>query len=638
MASSDSTQYLIDIAAQIRGADNAAAQLSALASSLQSAGEAAQAAADDLADREQLYAQMEKAALTAAKAVEKAALKGPVPDDLKQKADQAAAALRGEAVAIDELRQKSTAAASAYAKLQDQFKKQSALAESSRAAARGTGNIKKLAGALNDLGGGPLTRAGSGMIQFVDGLQDFSEVLGTAGGPIGIVIALSVALIGLAVAAGVGLVAMTRWALGMADARREGELFVEAVEADNEALGLLSESLPRLTRMTGLTANELADLGKQLQSAKVSAEDMPAALEAIGKVKFAGGDTSKWIKELKEGKKTVAQLSQEVNKKFGGIVARKMLGLAQQSKTLQKNLGETFGGLEIEPFLRALQQLVALFDQNTAMGRALKFVFEGLFQPLVDGATKGIQILRAFLVGMAIGALQLYIAFKPAIRAVQELFGKDPGSSLKSTLDLAVAAGKSLAAAIAAVVTVMVIVGAVIASAFLPAILVVAAARAGFQLLAGAVSGAIEKIRGMSLAEIGTAMIAGLVAGITGGAGKVVAALGGVVKAAITSAKNALGIASPSKVFEGLGDMTAAGFSQGVEGGEGAVQSAMQSMVAAPAAVSAPAGERAASGASVRIGNLTIQLPGVTDAQAFARELPGALTRLLEGDAAAAGA
>jgi hypothetical protein len=63
--------------------------------------------------------------------------------------------------------------------------------------------------------------------------------------------------------------------------------------------------------------------------------------------------------------------------------------------------------------------------------------------------------------------------------------------------------------------------------------------------------------------SLGADMINGLVAGIKGAAGAVVNAITGVVSGGISAAKSALGIASPSKVFENMGAMSALGYEEG---------------------------------------------------------------------------
>lgn len=67
--------------------------------------------------------------------------------------------------------------------------------------------------------------------------------------------------------------------------------------------------------------------------------------------------------------------------------------------------------------------------------------------------------------------------------------------------------------------------------------------------------------------SIGSNIIQGLVNGITGAAGMVIDAIGGVVNDAIGWAKGLLGIASPSKVFAEIGDFTMQGMEEGINGG-----------------------------------------------------------------------
>lgn len=90
------------------------------------------------------------------------------------------------------------------------------------------------------------------------------------------------------------------------------------------------------------------------------------------------------------------------------------------------------------------------------------------------------------------------------------------------------------------------------------------------------------------VASIGSQIVAGIASGITGAAGRVVSALGGVVSSAISYAKSRLGIASPSKVFrDEVGKWIPAGVAEGIEDGAGEIQSAFDAAMdlswAAPA-------------------------------------------------------
>ena len=112
---------------------------------------------------------------------------------------------------------------------------------------------------------------------------------------------------------------------------------------------------------------------------------------------------------------------------------------------------------------------------------------------------------------------------------------------------------------------------------------------------------------------IGQQIINGLVSGILGGASAVVSSIVSVATAAIRAAESALQIRSPSRVFEGLGSLTAQGFAAGVEN-DNAAPSAMTAMVAPPpASVAARSGAArgAASGGSQRGGGtVTIHING----------------------------
>ena len=81
------------------------------------------------------------------------------------------------------------------------------------------------------------------------------------------------------------------------------------------------------------------------------------------------------------------------------------------------------------------------------------------------------------------------------------------------------------------------------------------------------------------MARIGSQIIQGLIGGITSMASRAVSAVKGVVDSAIGAAKSLLGIASPSKVFAGIGEFTMLGLAQGIEDSFGAVEDALGATV-----------------------------------------------------------
>jgi hypothetical protein len=172
--------------------------------------------------------------------------------------------------------------------------------------------------------------------------------------------------------------------------------------------------------------------------------------------------------------------------------------------------------------------------------------------------------------------------------------------------------------------------------------------------------------------SLGSQLITGLAEGIAAGAGAVISAITGAVGGAISAAKSMLGIASPSKVFAGIGDNTAEGFAGGVEDSTDAAHQAMATMVSPDAALEqaqlsgdvssvqslqgldaaaqAPAAQAAApdaagaapggsGGPAVHIENLTIQANDKAGGEEAAESFYELITQLIEGDAAqAAGA
>ena len=76
---------------------------------------------------------------------------------------------------------------------------------------------------------------------------------------------------------------------------------------------------------------------------------------------------------------------------------------------------------------------------------------------------------------------------------------------------------------------------------------------------------AVNVIKGINLVQIGKSMIQGLINGIKSMGSSVVGAIGSVVKSAVSSAKKALGINSPSRVFRQIGDDTGEGLVLGLK-------------------------------------------------------------------------
>lgn len=583
--------------------------------------QAAKAAVDELAGAQRrlngLLAGESKVAASAAAASAALAEEGAALDALKASAASAEAAHEGLAASATQLEGELKQTAAAEKKVADE--------------AAGSGKVNELGEAFGKLGG-PLGSAGQKLFGMADGLK---KMTGSAGSGVGAIAGLTVVVVAVAAAMAYAVVKTAAWAVGLADAARSAALTTEALSRTSPSLSGIGNIIPSVAAKTGLAADALQDLAKQLSDAKVSAADMPAALEAaaIAEAALGKGGAADLVKDLKEGKKSASALAAEMKSKFGDIVAKKLLSLDAQAATLKGNLSETFGGLNIEGLLGGLSKLIGLLDSSSSSGKALKFLFETIFQPLIDAAVAAIPTIERLFLGAVIGALKLYIALKPAIKAIGELTGAaDEGDGSFNWL----AAGEIVVYAAATAIGILV---AAVGLAAAPFYAMYSAVKTTWDLIAGidwsaigsAITGALS---GIDLAGLGSSMVVGLVNGLLGGLPGVVSAMLSLGSAAIAALKSKLSIASPSKVFESFGGFTAEGFQKGIEGGTEDAQGAVDSMVGAPGAAGAPGAVAAAGGgkpAAVNLEGVTFNFYGVKDAQQGEGRLRDALRDILEG-------
>lgn len=566
-------------------------------------------------------------------------------EEATAKASAAQAALGAEGASLDKLRAEAAAAANQHRDLGEGLRNigkaadQAAKAEDEAAAsakktaeeaakvANGSGKVNELAEAFGRLGG-PVGMAGQKLFGLIGGLEKFK---GSAGASAGLALGVVAAVAAVTLAFIAGTAAIIAWSFGMSDARRNAALNVEAVSRTSESLAHLGDILPAVQGATGLATDRLTDLAKQLDEANVSAADMPEALRAVSIAEAALGQGAggKLVADLKAGKKSAAELAAEMESKFGDIVAKKLLSLDAQSTRLKTNLQGTFGSLKIEGALQGLSLMVGLLDSSTASGKALKFIFDKLFQPIVDAVSSAAVPAEAFFIGLEIGALKAYVMMKPLIKVFNELSGStsDAEGTRVAMQQLGETIGEVAAVA-----------GAVLYAMAYPFIKIaegIGAAIKLSQMFAAAVQGgigsAISWLESISLADIGANMMRGLAQGITGSAGEVIDSIKGAVGSAVDAAVSLLRIGSPSKLFHEIGGYTAEGFALGVEDGTDGAQSALESMVEPPEVASAPAG--AGSGASLNLAGASFNFYGVKDAEDAESRFGGLLTRLFEGDA-----
>lgn len=640
----DGSSFGIDLG--VTGGDqavSAAAAMDALAEKLTIAGAAATAASDAQKAGQAAYNQAETAANRAALAVEKIGLAaeaqrgkaaavaeefGLFSPQFQKASDKlgaltarqaeavtksaaAAAAMNAEASALDKLKASATAADAAEAKLNKEHADAASAAKDAAkntksagdAAEGGALNFRALSSGLGKLGG-PLGSIGSQAAGVGGALQKLSGALGSAGP----YVAAAVLAVALATAFAAAALAITHFAVVNADAARTQALLSDGIAGSVAGGRQLDATFASLANKVPLSRDELAGMASELSKSGLKGDALSSALETAA------------VKAAKL--------------KFGPDFAKQMLSLDNQSAKLKSSVTSLFSGLKIEGLLEGLSKLVALFDENSASGKAIKVVFESLFQPIVDGLTGLLPKIVSTFLQLEIWALKAMIAIKP--------FGTDIEY-------IGIAFGILAVVCVAAIVIIIAICLALVA---IPVLIVAAylwvqdnllavfnaigaACKDAFNSVSAAIGSAIDFIKGLSLSQIGSDLIDGLVSGITSAGPKVLTAITGLASGAITAAKKALGIASPSTVFAEIGMHTAAGMEQGVDGGADAVQGSMVAMVAPPDAAAgggggpAPAAKGGALSAGMFAG-ATFIFQGVGgDAKSFAEEFRDHLEDLL---------
>ena len=633
----DGTSFEISIPVKAEGVGAAASAVEQLEARLKSAGLASAAAAEAVKAGAAAYSAAETAANRTAAAAERIGLAvaaqegklakametgdpgkidaatqklldlGTRQDEAKAKAENAASALAAEATNLDALKAAASGAADTEKELAE------SLAEAEDAAKKAGGGSIKLNEMAESLGkmGGPAGVAGQKIAGFGNAIQKMAAM-----GPAGIFIAIGVATIAIVAGLAMATVGLLKFAVAQADAGRTALLLSQGIAGSVEGGIALDKAIGDLGSKVPLTADELRGMASQLAKSGLKGDELTAKLEetAVAAAKA----------------------------KFGPEFAKQLQSLDFQSQKLKSDVGKIFGGLKIEGLLGNLQKAAGLFDANSSSAKAIKVVFESLFQPIVDGVAGMIPAVVAGFIQFEIWAMKGLIAIKPY------------GSTFK-------AAGQTILFFGQQAMVVLGIVGAAIGFAVVQTLGFLAALKATWDAMTFLANGAIALggalvngvaygvgflmgkftevkafLAGMSLSEIGTALIDGLVSGLTTAGPKVLAAITGVASGAIDAAKKALGIASPSKVFAEIGGYTAEGMSVGVDDGAADVQSSMTSMMSPPATSAAPAGGGAsASSGGGTVFNIYVEASG--DGDDIAAKVREAIESLMASAAAQVG-
>jgi hypothetical protein len=274
----------------------------------------------------------------------------------------------------------------------------------------------------------------------------------------------------------------------------------------------------------------------------------------------------------------------------------------------KENIGLLFADVDTGPFIAGLKDVLSIFGQNTASGKAMKAAITGAFNAIFSVAAKVFPYVKAALLQVVIAGLKIYIALKPAAKALSELFksGKD-GQGLATFMRILIPMFD------------LIVGGAKVASrgivAFVGVVKMIEGAFDSAKAKVTAVMAEIKSIVGGGGSAAGGSLIDGLVAGVESKSGMIMAAIRNLGGSIIDSLKGALGVHSPSTEMMKIGNFAGQGLALGMKASNDNVGGAAASMSGATmggAAAGAKGGP--SSGGGIHIDSITININGAGNA------------------------
>jgi len=465
--------------------------------------------------------------------------------------------------------------------------------------------------------GGTFRDIGKGGKEAGAGLKSLTEVVQSAPGPLGKLtssfgglssilgggamagglVAVAAAILAVTAAAGVGTAALLKYGVGVANARRNELLHLEALgklrysylslatgfRPVADKASFLQSTIDNVSASVALSREQVVGYAEDLYRTGLRGGNLQAALQGVAITAATQGEAAAGAFKgmaLAAGLTghSVRALADDVKARLGGIAAAQLLSLDVQSRKLRESFAMLFSGLKIDKLLTGVQKITELFSQSSASGRALKAIIEGLFGPLIDQVSgPASMLMKRFFQGMIIAALQVGIVVLKLRNWFRDTFGDTKLFKNIDTLSLAVTAGKiALYGMVGALVLVGVVAANVAALLMLPYVAIVA-------LGAGLYYG-VKALGSLAVAayDAGGNIVKGLVEGIKGGAAWVIRAIENLGTSAMKAFRAKLGIASPSRVAMRSAIEVPRGVASGIYAGRPEVRRAVQSLVSFP--------------------------------------------------------
>lgn len=491
-----------------------------------------------------------------------------------------------------------------------------------------------------------LSRAGGPVADASEKLDGLSGIVGSAAGPMGLMVAAAAAIVAVFFKVGAAAVSTAldigRWIIEMADAARSARLLRDALTGSEQQGEAMTSQINALANRIPTSREKIDELAKSLYKAGLGGQTFVDVLNATGRAGAAVGDdlagmiksistrgvlpngaegrfmvTLQELRELKSMgldlagsfakstgqtvqaatqqllsgriplKRGAELLRKAAEQGFSGINAKQMLSIPTIFAKIKESLSGMTRDVNLEPLLQGLAKIGSFFDENTVPGRALKQLITDIGNGISGLGGKAAPKVVDWLEELELSALILELEFL-RLKLAWKNFADAVGVQ-----NIQLAAGVLADMAESALLSAVGLDGVVKSIGFLQG--VADAATGALDRLAKWLSTKHAEFLSMNWSDVGTNIVKGLVEGLT----SAIPSLTSALKTLADKVKETFGfhlqISSPSKVFERYGENTAEGFERGVERGAPAAAAATMGLAGEPPAFAGSRGGSAAA-------------------------------------------
>jgi hypothetical protein len=409
--------------------------------------------------------------------------------------------------------------------------------------------------------------------------------------------------------------------------------------------GFLQAEIDAVSSASALGRERVAAYAVELEQAGFRGRNLQDALRGITTVASTQGEAEAGVfKAMALGAahagQSVRALSQDIEARLGGIAKQQAMGFGVQIQKVREDLAALFNGLKLDGFLKALRSVTVLFSQQSATGRGLKTLLEGMFGSFGATAEASAPIIKRVFQGLVIGALKVQLAIGDVRLWFRKTFGSAELLGWINAQEVAVTAAKFAIYGLAGGVFLL-------AAGLGVAAVALATLAAPFALLGTGAVLAYNFIAEMDWGKLGSNIADGIVKGLKAGVDKLKRAAMGLGSSIKDAFNSVLEIKSPSRVGVRSGGYFGEGAAIGVKRSVGAVKASASALGSATAggfsggvqrtarepAQAAARAPRASGGVTFAPGSIAINAGAGADAKTIARDLRDELTRIFEREA-----